>query len=153
MSRPGPPGLWQPGEMRDGAIRNLAVGLPVKDGHVLMSEMTDRAKGEVFHRAVGGGIEFGERAEEALRREFREELDVGIERAELLAVVENLFTFEGRPGHEVVHVFGVESAALDAVPLDAALVVLDEGSVVRWVPVDTERPIYPDVVRELLQRK
>jgi len=56
------------------SIRNLAVGLPVRNGCVLGSDGSDSSTGEVFHRATGGGIEFGETAEEALRREFVEEL-------------------------------------------------------------------------------
>lgn len=59
---------WQGGVV--GTIRNIAVGLPVKDGHVLLSEGFDRVRGLAIHRAVGGGIEFGERAEAALRRDF-----------------------------------------------------------------------------------
>lgn len=131
-------------------IRNLAVGLPVRAGRVLVSESVDRVRDLRFHRAVGGGIEFGELAEQALRREFREELAVELDHAELLGVLENRFTYEGEPGHEIVHVFAVRSAALDALPLDAELVVLDEGSPVRWVPLDTDVPVFPDGVLELL---
>lgn len=131
-------------------IRNLAVGLPVRAGRVLVSESVDRVRDLRFHRAVGGGIEFGELAEQALRREFREELAVELDHAELLGVLENRFTYEGEPGHEIVHVFAVRSAALDALPLDAELVVLDEGSPVRWVPMDTDVPVFPDGVLELL---
>lgn len=133
-------------------IRNIAVGLPVRSGHVLVLEGTDSVKGAACHRAIGGGIEFGETAEQALRREFREELDVSLGAVRLLGVTENLFEYEGRPGHEIVHVFGVESAELDAVPLDARLSVLDEGSPVGWVPIASlDRPLYPDGVEVLLR--
>ncbi|WP_243230776.1 NUDIX hydrolase [Microbacterium sp. CIAB417] len=129
------------------AIRNISVGLPVKDGHVLVLCGRDRSLGQDFYRAIGGGIEFGERAEEALHREFREELDVTLDGSTLLAVSENLFTYEGEPGHEIAHIFAVASADLDALPLDAELEVLDEGSPVRWVPVaelrDGVRPLFP----------
>jgi 8-oxo-dGTP pyrophosphatase MutT (NUDIX family) len=134
------------------SIRNLAVGLPVRLGHVLVLDGTDAVKGEVFLRAIGGGIEFGEPAEKALRREFIEELGVRLGRVQLLGVTENIFEFEGRPGHEIVHVFGVESSELDAIPLDAQLHVLDEGSPVRWVRFgELDRPLYPDGALELLQ--
>ena len=79
-----------------------------------------------------------------MRREFLEELDVVLGRVELLGVVENIFEYEGTPGHEIVHVFAVESTDLDTVPLDAQLQVLDEGSTVRWVEIETaDRPFYP----------
>jgi 8-oxo-dGTP pyrophosphatase MutT (NUDIX family) len=133
------------------SIRNLAVGLPVRDGHVLVLDGTDALTGERFHRAIGGGIEFGETAEAALRREFVEELDLRLDRVRLLGVTENIFEYEGQPGHEIVHVFGVESTELDAIPLDARLVVLDEGSPVGWVRIDElDRPLYPDGALTLL---
>ncbi|WIB79002.1 NUDIX domain-containing protein [Curtobacterium sp. MCPF17_002] len=133
------------------SIRNIAIGLPVKDGHVLVSASSDRQRDLDFYRAVGGGIEFGERADEALRREFREELDVALDHVELLGVIENIFEFEGQPGHEYAHVFAVHSDELDDVPLDAELVVLDEGSPVRWAPLDTLVPVFPEGVLEMLR--
>lgn len=121
------------------AIRNIAVGLPVKDGHVLALEGHDSSRGLDFLRAIGGGIEFGETADRALRREFMEELGVELDHAELLGVWESIFTYEGVPGHEIAHIFAVSSPELDAVPLDASLRILDEGSLVRWVPIDDIR--------------
>lgn len=136
------------------AIRNIAVGLPVKDGHLLALEGHDRSRGLDFLRAIGGGIEFGETAADALRREFMEELGVTLEDAEPLGVFENIFTYEGAPGHEIAHVFAVSCAALDAVPLDAELRILDEGSPVRWVPIDDirsgARVLFPSGAPEVL---
>lgn len=129
-------------------IRNIAVGLPHKDGHVLALEGYDPVRDLRFYRAIGGGIEFGETAEIALRREFREELACELGAVTLLAVIENIFEHEGRPGHEIAHVFAVESAELDAVPLDAELTILDEGSPVRWVRITDLQsgvmPLFPD---------
>ncbi|TQK17745.1 ADP-ribose pyrophosphatase YjhB (NUDIX family) [Microbacterium sp. SLBN-154] len=133
------------------SIRNISVGLPVRSGHVLLLDGFDRVKGAAFHRAIGGGIEFGETAEAALRREFAEELGVKLDGVRLLAVVENIFEYEGEPGHEIAHVFAVDSTDIDAIPLDAQLEVLDEGSPVRWVPIDgVSRPFYPNGVAEAL---
>lgn len=135
-------------------IRNIAVGLPMRAGHVLVLDGTDAVKGEDFHRAIGGGIEFGETAEQALRREFMEELGVTLEDVTLLAVVENIFEYEGSPGHETAHVFAVHAADLDALPLDAQLYVLDEGSPVRWVPFrEADRPFYPSGVSDLIESR
>ncbi|MFB7251540.1 NUDIX hydrolase [Microbacterium sp. NPDC056234] len=135
-------------------IRNISVGLPVKHGHVLVLSGRDRSIGRDFYRAIGGGIEFGERADEALRREFKEELGVALDGSRLLAVAENIFTYEGEEGHEIAHVFAVDGASLDQIPLDAELHVLDEGSPVRWVPIDDlrdgERPLFPAGAPEAL---
>lgn len=133
-------------------IRNLAVGLPVRDGYVLVSDATDSMKGEVFHRALGGGIEFGETADTAVRREFAEELGVTLTTVQLLGVMENIFHYDGEPGHEIVHVFAVQSDEIDAIPLDATLRVLDEGSPVGWRRLDRlDRPLYPAGVEDLLR--
>jgi 8-oxo-dGTP pyrophosphatase MutT (NUDIX family) len=116
-------------------IRNIAVGLPIKDDHVLVLEGYDRVRDLRFYRAIGGGIEFGETAEAAVRREFHEELGFELGQVELLGVTENIFDYEGKPGHEIAHVFAVESAQLASLPLDAKLRILDEGSPVRWVEI------------------
>lgn len=134
------------------SIRNIAVGLPVRAGHVLVLDGIDRLTGEEFHRAIGGGIEFGETAEAAVRREFAEELAVSLDAVRLLGVIENIFEYEGSPGHEIAHVFAVDSAEIDAVPLEARLRILDEGSPVRWVPLgQKERPFYPSGVGDILR--
>jgi len=56
-------------------------------------------------RPVGGTIEFGERAADALSREFREELGEDICDLQALCVLENLYTHNGAGGHEIVFVF------------------------------------------------
>jgi len=71
------------------SIRNISVGLPIRDGRVLVLDGVDSVTGRVFHRAIGGGIEFGETAEAALRREFVEELGVSLGAVTLLGVAEN----------------------------------------------------------------
>ncbi|MDO5735696.1 MAG: NUDIX domain-containing protein [Propionibacteriaceae bacterium] len=139
------------------SIRNLAVGLPLKDGCILVSQGVDRVRGLHFVRALGGGIEFGETAEAALHREFHEELGCRIDSAQLLGVLENIFEYEGMPGHEIVHVFSVDSAELAALPIDVELRVLDEGSPVRWVPVNEllqgQPPLFPDGALRLVPRE
>jgi ADP-ribose pyrophosphatase YjhB (NUDIX family) len=133
-------------------IRDLAVGLPVCDGYVLVSDATDSTKSEVFHRALGGGIEFGETADTAVRREFAEELGVNLITVQLLGVVENIFDYEGKPGHEIVHVFAVQSKDIDVLPLDAQFRVLDEGSPVAWRRISRiDRPLYPAGTEDLLR--
>jgi len=54
-----------------------------------------------FWALPGGGVNFLEPAEEALRREMREELGVEIRVGRLIWVVENFFTNDGKSYHEV----------------------------------------------------
>lgn len=134
------------------AIRNLAVGLPIRNGHLLAEEGEDTVKNSAYLRAIGGGIEFGEAAEAALRQEFREELGMELDDVWLLGVVENIFEYEGSPGHQIAHAFAVESTDIDSIALDAQLHVLDEGSPARWINIEQlNRPLYPERAGALLQ--
>ena len=71
---------------------------------------------EGFHRLIGGGVEHGETALEAVRREVREELGATLLDAELLGVLENIFELDGEPGHEVVFVHTGRLDPVDTVP-------------------------------------
>lgn len=86
-------------------IRPLAICVFRRGDRILVSENYDPARGETFYRPLGGGIEFGERSIEAARREIREELGAEVRNLRLLGVLENIFSFDGKPGHEVVFVF------------------------------------------------
>lgn len=68
---------------------------------------TGRTKG---WRPVGGAIELGERAADAVAREIKEELDVTPASVRFKAVLENIYEHEGVKGHELVMVHDVELA-------------------------------------------
>lgn len=70
-----------------------------------MAEGYDAVKGELFYRPLGGGIELGEYAEQTLIRELREEIGVEVFDLRYLFTLENIFTYNGTIGHEIVLVF------------------------------------------------
>jgi hypothetical protein len=82
------------------AIRNIVLGMVVREGCVLVEDGYDALRDLRSFRALEGGIEFGELAEAALRREFRE-LGCELEGASLLGVPERPLyperLAEGRP--------------------------------------------------------
>jgi ADP-ribose pyrophosphatase YjhB (NUDIX family) len=78
---------------------------------LLLMRVTDDSGALKGWRPLGGSIEFGERADETLRREFQEELGQAIAEPRLLCVLENLYEHSGQKGHEVVFVF--ETAFVD----------------------------------------
>jgi 8-oxo-dGTP pyrophosphatase MutT (NUDIX family) len=82
-----------------------AMGLFVSNGRILATAERDSVKGEDYLRLLGGSVEFGERSDEALRRELREEIGAEIGRLALLDVIENIYTFEGWPGHEIAFLY------------------------------------------------
>jgi 8-oxo-dGTP pyrophosphatase MutT (NUDIX family) len=139
-------------------IRALALCVCRHEGRVLVQDLADPSTGERFLRPFGGAIEFGERAADAVRREFREELDVGLLDVSLIGVLESLFDYDGRAGHEIVFVF---DGRLDDPSLyERADIVGREaentpvGGV--WLPLagigSIGVPLYPTGLTELLAR-
>lgn len=125
------------------------------DGAVLVQRGRDESRGLTFHRLIGGGIDFGETAEQAVVREWQEELSAQLLDVRLLGWVENLFTFEGAPGHELlaVHVGRVDDPhVLDRDDLGT---IPGTTSTVHWVPgsqvLDGPVPLYPPGVVRLLR--
>ncbi|NJN86654.1 MAG: NUDIX hydrolase [Leptolyngbyaceae cyanobacterium SL_7_1] len=86
-------------------IRALALGV-IRDGdRVFVSQGYDPVKQQTFYRAMGGGIDFGEPSIEALKREFQEEIQAELTNICYLGCIENLFTFNGIPGHELIQLY------------------------------------------------
>ena len=86
------------------SIRPMALALIWRGQEILVEEGRDEIKRETFFRLLGGGIEFGEKGADALQRELREELGVETDVERYLTTVENVFTYEGEPGHGCMHV-------------------------------------------------
>jgi len=72
--------------------------------HLLGFEIHDSTKDVIGFRSIGGGIEDGETSRQAVEREVSEEPRRPITEPVLLVCSENIFTFMGRPGHEIVFV-------------------------------------------------
>ena len=124
-----------------------------RDGaRILVEDKWDRP--EAFYRPPGGGVEFGERAIDAVRREIREEFGAEITGVRLLGTLENIFDYHGRTGHEIVMVF--EARFVDASYYVAERIVgmESEGSQIEAVWIDLsqalDRPLYPNGLLELL---
>ena len=138
-------------------IRVLAIAVFRAGDRILLARGVDPVSGEAFHRPLGGGVEFGERAADALRREIAEELGAAIEEPRLLGVLENRFEYAGGPRHEIVFVFDARFS--DTSLYDrSALPVIEAGTGwedARWISLqalsDGSERITPDGLLPLLQ--
>jgi 8-oxo-dGTP pyrophosphatase MutT (NUDIX family) len=90
---------------KQGEIRVLALGIIKKGDRTFISQGYDPVKQQTFYRAMGGGVDFGETSLQALQREFQEEIQAELTNIHYLGCIENLFTFNGKQGHEILQVY------------------------------------------------
>lgn len=83
-------------------IRPIVLGVVRKGNKLLVSKGYDKSKNQEFYRCLGGGIEFLERSEDALKREFKEEINIEIELGNFLGISENIFNYKGKDAHELI---------------------------------------------------
>jgi NADH pyrophosphatase NudC (nudix superfamily) len=146
--------IWRPSQQ----IRVKVIGLAWRKDQLLAAEVEDdsgRIKGV---RPLGGAIEFGESREEALQREFREELETDIRIVGPWHLLENIYEHHGATGHEYIFAADIELA-------DASLYERDEiryseldetAATARWFGRDRLRDagidLYPTGLDKLLSR-
>ncbi|KMK77524.1 NUDIX hydrolase [Alkalihalobacillus pseudalcaliphilus] len=90
--------------MDKGYIRPISIGIFRKQDTILVFQGFDAKKQSYYYRPIGGGIEYGEKSVNTLKRELLEELGADITNIHLLGVVENIFTDNENLGHEIVFV-------------------------------------------------
>lgn len=100
--------VWVKTLKRREKIRPLAVALIMKGSKVLAVKGFDEIKNQTFYRLVGGGIEFLEKGEDTLRREFMEELGFEPINIKYKTTKENIFEYNGKKGHEIILVYTAE---------------------------------------------
>jgi ADP-ribose pyrophosphatase YjhB (NUDIX family) len=142
--------------MKFEAIRPIAICVVRRGGDIFVFAGHDNLKGETFYRPLGGAIEFGERSDQAVRREFQEEISAVLANLRQIGVLENLFTLEGRRWHEIVFVFEADFAdpALYDQKFTTRIKEIDCQFKAMWMPVsefsEGKAILYPDGLLELL---
>lgn len=138
-------------------IRALALCIFHHDGKILVNEFYDPIKQQTFFRPLGGGIDFGETSAEAVVREIQEELGLAITDVRLIGTLESIFTYAGKPGHEIVQVYDAsfvdpcvyELSHLNAQESDGAAFIAKWHSCASF---SHESPLVPDGLYPLLKK-
>lgn len=141
-------------------VRPLALCVFRREDKIFLAEGYDSHEDKVFYRPVGGKIEFGERGCETIAREVMEEIDAAVSDVIYLGMLENIFHFEGRPGHEIVLIYDGRFVDVRLNQDDAVLQGFGHGDMLYragWKKLDFFRsdsapPLYPDGLLELLAR-
>lgn len=138
-------------------IRPIAICLFSHNGRILAAEGFDSVKQQAFYRPLGGAIEFGETSAETIVREIHEELGAAVTDLRYLGTLENIFTYDGQAGHEIIMVYDgrfADDALYDQPELDGHE---DDGLPIRavWLAVDELKlpdaaVIYPTGILDLL---
>lgn len=123
---------WQPSK----TIRVIAIGLVWNDGRLLASEVATRDGTVIGVRPIGGSIEFGETREQALVREFMEELGAVVTVTGRWHAIENIYEYDGMPGHEIVFAADVAFADRSFYDRDEILYRIENGATIRAVWID-----------------
>ncbi len=130
-------------------IRPVVLGMVKRGNKILVSEGYDKTKKETFYRSIGGGIEFLENSKEALKREFKEELNIDINVEDFLGISENIFVYNGKNAHEIIFFYNVSINESD---FKEQYHIVDDNCETDavWIDIDKfknkELKIYPDQV-------
>lgn len=138
--------------MENNRIRPLALAIIKRDNKILVCPGYDSKKDQKFYRVLGGGIEFGETGVEALKREFKEEINSELNNIKFLGMLENIFTFEGNRGHEIVMMYEADLAD-ESLYGEKSIKILDnDGACAVWEDIKVLRDghFYPDGIKKFI---
>ena len=130
-------------------IRPIALGLAIKNNKLLVEEKFDKVKNQTFYRCLGGGIEFLEKSSDALKREFKEEINTDIVVKDFLGISENIFTFNGKNAHELILFYSIEIS--DKNYQEEYKVIDDHGeTIAKWIDIkefkNKNKILYPEEI-------
>lgn len=125
---------------------------------IFVAEGIDALREQRFYRPIGGGVEFGERAADALAREVMEEIKAPVQDLRYIGMLENIFEYEGQPGHEICILFDGAFVESFRNADDYTVQGIDDDEVLytaRWMKISDfaapeSPPLYPDGLLKMI---
>ena len=126
-------------------IRSMVMGIVILDNKILLTEHF--SKEYSFYRCIGGGIEFYEKSIDAIKREFKEEIDEDVVIDKYLGLAEELFVHEGKRGHEMIQLYKVK---LNTDNPKQEYPILDSDVTAKWIDVQDiiskKKIVFPELI-------
>lgn len=129
-----PQQTWRPPQN----VRGKVIALLKRNNQLLVAEVLDDAGKLKGYCPLGGGINFGEFAENAIRREMLEELGCSIHLQGAPIVFENLYEHHGSKGHEIIFAFPLSVDKLEIYAQNRFEITEERGSkhFVEWIDIE-----------------
>ena len=126
----------------------------IRDGPRLLVRRYTAPNGDRYYRPLGGAVEFGERAAQAVKREILEEIEAEIEQVRHLTTVENIFERDGERAHQIEFLFEAQLVDRALYAADVINGIESSGKRIEAVWLDLSEPLdgplYPEGLRDLL---
>lgn len=130
---------------------NLRVSaLIIKDNKILVQ----KRKNDKVWALPGGKLKMMERAEDGIRREISEELDMSLTNIKFLSVTENFFEINNEKNHQYIFNF---SAEIDSTKYDGLdefeSVEIGKDVIYKWIDLDKidDYDIRPDNIKKQIE--
>ena len=131
-------------------IRSMVMGIVILGNKVLLTEHF--TKEYPFYRCIGGGIEFYEKSIDAIKREFKEEIDEDVVIDKYLGFAEELFVHKGKRGHEMIQLYKVK---LNTANPKQEYPILDSDVTAKWIDIEDiisgRKVVYPEAVVDYIK--
>lgn len=144
---------WRPSNK----IRGKVIGLAKHNNKLLVCEVLDDYGNLKGWCPIGGGIEFGETAKEALVREVYEELKCNAIITGDPIICENIFEHHGSKGHEIIFAFPIELSDKTIYSNNRFQIQEERGSThwVQWIPLEqferNEATLFPSILGRIFK--
>jgi ADP-ribose pyrophosphatase YjhB (NUDIX family) len=140
--------------------RANTLGIILQHNCILLEELEGKhSKGiGLYYRPIGGTIEIGEKSDETLWREFREELGVEIIIRRYISCIENIFKIDENVGHEITQIYLADFKDKNLYQKDIFTVrEANKITYAKWIPkadiITGKNVVYPDGLTEIIKKE